>query len=164
MQGQATYAETSLKREGCCRQGPGAKAFPRCCSCYSCRQCSRGPLPGNLQGGAKVSGLPCDGSGEVGGQEAGLPIKSPPTIQKKAEASASDASQFRALKLEAAKEDVSPVPVSIYSETLLKLKTMLAGTNAYHEHMQLLSTQAQNELEVILSRSPRALWRLKMLF
>jgi hypothetical protein len=80
----------------------------------------------------------------------------PPSTKKAAEASASDAAQFKALKLEAA-EKLTPNPATDYSETLAKLLAMREGTNKYHAHMQLLSTQVQNDLEVILSRSPRAL-------
>ena len=44
------------------------------------------------------------------------------------------------------------------------LKTMREGTKYWHSHMEQLCDLLQNELEVIPSRSPRALWRLKKLF
>ena len=86
-----------------------------------------------------------------------------PTIQKTAEASASDAARFTAMKFMAG-SSLDPQADSAYDEPFAILKTMRAGTNAYYTHMQSLFGTLQKKLEVILSHSPRALWRLKGCF
>ena len=43
-------------------------------------------------------------------------------------------------------------------------KNMRDDTKFWHTHMEQLTDMLQNELEVIPSRSPQALWRLKKLF
>ena len=97
-----------------------------------------------------------------------------PTTFKTAEALANDAARFMAMKLVAGDEmgesyggsssKSGPDYAAGAKDPRQTLKNIREGSKFWHTHMEQLADMLQNELEVIPSPSPRALWRLKRLF